>query len=548
MNVIHNPVIPGTYPDPSICRVGDDYYLICSSFELYPGIPIFHSRNLADWTQIGNVMTAANGFHVKANSLIGGVMAPTIRYSNGTFYIVNANFSDKGNFVVTATDPAGPWSEPRWMTDVPGIDASVFFDDDGSAYVLGTGDVVDENGVKTRGIWMAGYDFERMRRTTEPRPIWTCALRGAEAPESPHLYRKDGWYYLVIAEGGTEHYHAVTVARSRELFGWYEGNPANPVMTHRHLGMDAQFVNIGHADLVDTPEGDWYAAMLGSRTIEGCHKNLGRETFVCPVEWQNDWPVFSPGTGKVEEEYPLPRGAEPGEGDAWADLDCDFADDGLPARMVLWGTPYGDVYTVGNGKLELSCLARAIDQPVRCALDECENARRDDCVAFAGFRQFTADFVAECEMAFVPEGAETAGFLIMEACNHQYRLERSVGADGGQILSLVLTTTDMHGMLPHMPMFKGETVKEIVASVPYGRETVVLRIEGRGQRLTFSYGPDSSHMQVLAADQDAVRINPDILAGTSGNLVGDFVGMYASGNGVDTGRKAVFTRFAYRAA
>lgn len=545
MNIIHNPIVPGTYPDPSICRVGDDYYMICSSFELYPGIPIFHSRNLADWTQIGNVMTIDNGFHMKANSLIGGVMAPTIRYSNGTFYVVNANFSDKGNFVVTATDPAGPWSEPRWMTDVPGIDASVFFDDDGSAYVLGTGDVIDENGVKTRGIWMAGYDFEQMKRTTEPQPIWTCALRGAGSPESPHLYHKDGWYYLMIAEGGTEHYHAVTVARNRELFGWYEGDPANPVMTHRHLGINAKFVNIGHADLIDTPEGDWYAVMLGSRTIEGYHKNLGRETFICPVEWQNDWPLFSPETGKVEEEYPLPRGTEPGEGDAWADFECDFTGDGLPARMVMWGTPYGDVYSVGGGALTLSCLARAIDEPVRCALDEAENARRDDCVAFVGFRQFTPDFVSECSMTFAPQGAETAGFLIMEACDNQYRLERYMDADGAQKLALVLSTSDMHGMLPHVPGFKADIAKQVIAEVPYDAETVVLRIEGHGQRLTFFYGPDADHMQRIGGTEDALKINPDILAGFTGNLVGDFVGMYASGNGADTGRKAAFTQFSY---
>lgn len=547
MNVIHNPIIPGTYPDPSICRVGDDYYMINSSFELYPGIPIFHSRNLADWTQIGNVMTVDNGFHMKANSLIGGVMAPTIRYSNGTFYVVNANFSDKGNFVVTATDPAGPWSEPRWMTDVPGIDASVFFDDDGSAYVLGTGDVIDENGVKTRGIWMAGYDFDQMKCTTEPQPIWTCALRGAGSPESPHLYHKDGWYYLMIAEGGTEHYHAVTVARNRELFGWYEGDPANPVLTHRRMGMNVKFANIGHADLVETPEGDWYAVMLGSRTVEGYHKNLGRETFICPVRWENDWPLFSPETGKVEEEYPLPRGTEPGEGNAWADFDCDFTDDALPARMVMWGTPYGDVYSVGDGELKLSCLARAIDEPVRCALDEAENARRDDCVAFAGFRQFTPDFVSECTMTFTPQGAETAGFLIMEACNHQYRLERYVGTDGMQKLALVLTTTDMHGMMPHFPTFKADTVKEEIASVPYDNETVTLRIEGHGQRLTFFYGSDAEHMEQIGGTEDALKINPDILAGATGNLVGDFVGMYASGNGSDTGHKAAFTRFSYKA-
>ena len=135
---IVNPVIPGFYPDPSIYRVGDDYYIACSSFELYPGIPVFHSKDLAHWEQIGHVMTMDNGFHVEKNSMVGGVMAPTLRYYDGLFYLINANFSDKGNYIVTAKNPAGPWSEPNWLDDVPGIDASVFFDDDGKAYILGT--------------------------------------------------------------------------------------------------------------------------------------------------------------------------------------------------------------------------------------------------------------------------------------------------------------------------------------------------------------------------------------------------------------------------
>ena len=127
MNNIVNPIIPGFYPDPSICRVGGDFYLVCSSFELYPGIPVFHSKDLAHWEQLCYAMTKENGFHMEANMFCGGVMAPTIRYHKGTFYIVNANFAHKGNFIVTAKDPAGPWSEPRWLDEVPDIDCSIFF-------------------------------------------------------------------------------------------------------------------------------------------------------------------------------------------------------------------------------------------------------------------------------------------------------------------------------------------------------------------------------------------------------------------------------------
>ena len=139
MNNIVNPIIPGFYPDPSICRVGDDFYLVCSSFELYPGIPVFHSKDLAHWEQLCYAMTKENGFHMEANMFCGGVMAPTIRYHKGTFYIVNANFAHKGNFIVTAKDPAGPWSEPRWLDEVPDIDCSIFFDNDDKVYLVAPG-------------------------------------------------------------------------------------------------------------------------------------------------------------------------------------------------------------------------------------------------------------------------------------------------------------------------------------------------------------------------------------------------------------------------
>ena len=231
MNKIINPIIPGYYPDPSICRVGDDYYIACSSFELCPGIPVFHSKDLVHWEQICNAFTPENGLHLEKNSGVGGLMAPTLRYHDGTFYIMNTNFNDRGNYIITATDPAGPWSMPHWLDDIPGIDASLFFDNDGQCYVMGTGNVWDNGaGVMERGIWLAKYDIENFKMAGEPFTIFNNALRVATSPEAPHLYHIGDYYYLMIAEGGTEHYHSVVVARSKELFAFYEGNPANPVM------------------------------------------------------------------------------------------------------------------------------------------------------------------------------------------------------------------------------------------------------------------------------------------------------------------------------
>ena len=304
-HMIQNPIIPGFYPDPSICRVGDDYYLACSSFELYPGIPIFHSKDLANWEQISYAMTMDNGFHVNADMGTGGVMAPTIRYHEGTFYIVNCNFGDKGNFYVTATDPKGPWSEPHWITDVPDIDCSIFFDNDGKCYLVSPGDDPSED--NHRAFFLTPYDVKEGKVCGERKKIWNSALRKAWAPEAPHIYHIGDYYYLLIAEGGTEHFHSVMIARSETIDGWYEGYKGNPIMTHRHLGLYYPIDNIGHADLVDTPDGEWYAVMLGSRIIDGQHKNFGRETWICPVIWERGWPVFSPGTGKMEWTYPMPK-------------------------------------------------------------------------------------------------------------------------------------------------------------------------------------------------------------------------------------------------
>lgn len=305
-HLIHNPILPGFYPDPSICRVGEDFYLVTSSFETCPGIPLFHSKDLAHWEQLCYVMTPDNGFEMECNSFRGGVMAPTIRYHDGIFYVMNMNFSQGGNYIVTAKDPAGPWSPPHMLPDVPGIDASVFFDDDGRCYVVSTGEITNPEGKQERGIWAQEFDIEHFCTVGKRHDIWNCALCGAASPEAPHLYRRDGWYYLLIAEGGTEHFHAVTIARARNVFDWYEGNPANPVMTHRHFGYTAPIANVGHADMVELPDGSWWAVMLGSRTNSDQYKNIGRETFICPVRWERDWPVFSPESGKIDWSYPAP--------------------------------------------------------------------------------------------------------------------------------------------------------------------------------------------------------------------------------------------------
>ncbi len=536
---IQNPIIPGFYPDPSICRVGEDYYICCSSFEAYPGLPIFHSKDLANWEQIGYAMTKENGFHVDVNSWAGGVMAPTIRYHKGTYYIINCNFADDGNFIITAKDPAGPWSEPHWLKDVPGIDASFFFDEDDKCYIIGTGDVVKRaDGKMERGIWAAEYDIENYKLIGEPVAIWDSALRNASSPESPHLYHIGDYYYLMIAEGGTEHYHCVAVARSKDVLGWYEGNPANPVMTHRMLGFDAPIANVGHADFVETQYGDWYAVMLASRTIDGYYKNFGRETYICPVKWEREWPVFSPGTGMMEFEYPAdeklpwtPYGEEPERTDFDTKEECEG---NYPLYMTAWGTPYRKYDRVADSHLYLKCIARGVTEPVR---GFGYPKTKDGFVAMMGRRQRYVDFTMETKMTFVAKNQEAAGLIVMQASDHQYLLQK-VQKDGRQLLQLVLHTSTLHG-LPWLPGFGCEITSKVLEEVPYDEDTVILRMQAKGQDYTFSYGADETTMKNFQIHGDGRLLNPEEV----GPMAGTLLAMFATGNGVESENEAAFDYF-----
>ncbi len=532
---LKNPIIPGYYPDPSICRVGDDFYLACSSFEMSPGLPIFHSKDLANWEQICNAMTPENGFHMERNGGVGGVMAPTLRYNNGTFYIINTNFADKGNYIITAENPAGPWSKPHWLTDVPGIDASLFFDNDGKAYIMGTGDVWDNGaGKMERGIWLAEYDVENYKMVGDPVTIFNSALRVGASPESPHLYHIGDYYYLMIAEGGTEHYHAVMVARSKEIFGFYEGNPANPVMTHRHMGFTCPIINVGHADLVELEDGSWYAVMLASRLIDKKCKNLGRETFICPVVWEREWPLFSPETGKVEWEYNAPASLP------WTEYQekpvrDDFNSDKLDLDWVFWGTPYSDFYKFEDSKLHLKCIPQILTKEIEPMRFGAEFSK-ENYVALLAKRQTKIHETATCQMTFAPKKQETAGLAVIQASNHQYHLEMAM-EDGKQVLRCVLYTSD-YNCPPYFPGFKSETHRNVVAQTECNYFDVILQIEMDGEDFTFRYGTSEAGLQELCK-ADGTLINPEKV----GCMTGTMVGMYATGNGKEVENEATFDWF-----
>ena len=284
-----NPVIPGFHPDPSICRVGEDYYLVTSSFEYFPGVPVYRSRDLVHWEQIGHVLTRDSQLPLQNAGPSRGVYAPTIRYHNGRFYVITTNVDSIGNFIVTADDPAGPWSEPV-LVDQPGIDPSLFFDDDGKVYYTGTHR--DASGVQGIGLFEINPDTGARREET--RIVWNGT--GWKCPEAPHLYKIDGLYYLMIAEGGTEYGHMVTIARASSPYGPYEACPDNPILTHATSRMrGGEIAGVGHADLLKAHDGSWWMVFLAFRPAEQYFHHLGRETFLCPVRWENGLPVVNDG-------------------------------------------------------------------------------------------------------------------------------------------------------------------------------------------------------------------------------------------------------------
>lgn len=296
-----NPILSGFYPDPSVCAVNDDYYIVNSSFAYFPGLPIMHSKDLAHWEQIGNVMERESQLVLDKAGHSQGLFAPTIRYYDGLFYVICTNVTYGGNYVVTAEEPEGPWSEPHYIEGADGIDPSLFFDEDGKCYYIGTHP--NPEGCRYNGdyfIYIQEFDYKEFKLVGECHNVWNGALKGVHWPEGPHLYKINDYYYIIHAEGGTGPEHAISVARSKEVFGPYENNFCNPIFTHRHLGAKYPIKYVGHGDLFQAFNGDWYMVMLAVRPTKG-FTTMGRETFLARVIWENDWPVVNAGLGVLSD-------------------------------------------------------------------------------------------------------------------------------------------------------------------------------------------------------------------------------------------------------
>ncbi len=521
-----NPIMPGFYPDPSLCTAGGDYYLVNSTFAYFPGLPIMHSRDLAHWEQIGNAMHRASQLPLQGAKHSGGLFAPTIRYHQGRFYVICTNVSHGGNYIVTAEDPEGPWSEPHYIRGAEGIDPSLFFDEDGKCYYIGTHP--NPEGCKYNGdwyIWIQELDPESMELVGEHRDVWNGAMRNVIWPEGPHLYKKDGYYYIMNAEGGTGPDHAVTVCRSRNIWGPYENNPCNPILTHRHLGKDYPIRYVGHADMIETPGGDWYMVMLAVRPMEG-YTTMGRETFLAKVVWENGWPVVNPGIGMLTEEVEvdLPPWDPCKERDSYT---CRTG-----GRTCVPGSDreyrFGEMEQLGD---EFLFLRNPEEGMCRLVKGEglhlrfgSHTLKETASPSFIAIRQQHHSFWVEAGLctANLREGRR-AGLALVQSDRYQLRLEVTDGR--GEVILCQDGTDRCMGGEP----------------VPEGEIRIFLRVEGLLATAGL-LGTEGEEL-ALARDLDIRSLSTEV----SGGFVGCCIGLYAVAEGAESQEGALYRSFSYKA-
>ncbi len=494
-----NPVIPGFYPDPSICRAGQDYYLVNSTFEYFPGVPVFHSRDLVNWRQIGHCLTRRSQLNLEgARGSRGGIWAPTIRYHDGLFYMVTTNQTHGGNFFVYTDDPAGDWSEPVWV-DQRSIDPSFLFDDDGKVYLT------------TAPALQSEIDIAGGELLTEPRVTWEGT--GGSHMEGPHLYKIDGTYYLLVAEGGTGPGHMVTIARSSSPWGPFEPCPHNPILTH--AGREDTIIQCtGHGDLIQDHRGNWWMVFLAVRVHEmDRFQHIGRETFLAPVEWSRDgWPIVNTdGTVTIEMDADRlpPHPWEP------APVRDDF--DG-PSLGLCWNfirNPYEKDWSLRDrpGWLRLTGSAVTLGDT--------------DSPAFVGRRQQHFDCRACTLLDFAPKrDGEEAG----------------LGVRMNERFHYLLAVTRLEGRRCAVVRLTVEEQTTEVARETLGEGPITLEIRSDWDRYYFSFAAEGQAPgQIAAAEAKNVSTN------VAGGFTGVYLAMYATGNGRDSTTPAFFDWFDYEA-
>lgn len=496
-----NPVIPGFHPDPSVCRVDSDYYLVTSSFEYSPGVPLYHSRDLVNWEQIGHVLTRESQLPLAKSGTWCGIYAPTIRHHDGTFYMITTNVAGGGNFIVHTKNIRGEWSDPAWLKQ-EGIDPSLFWDEDGKCYMVSN---------PNDGIWLCEIDPMTGEQKTESALIWEGT--GGRYPEAPHIYKKDGYYYLMIAEGGTEYGHSETIGRSRRITGPYMPNPSNPILTHYCQAAEGSPIQgTGHADLVEAHDGSWWAVLLAFRPVSGNNHVMGRETFLAPVAWpKNGWPVVN-GNGTVSEQMDVPTLPQRPFAKDETKTETDFG----TAPGHEWNylrNRKAENYKTGKEGLTLTAGAETIDT--------------DGTPTWMGRRQQHKDFEATTTVSLSgKEAGDEAGMSIYMKCHTHYDVSLTRHEDGKTYVRL---------------RYKLGELSHVEKDVEVGAKDVTLRIDGTAELYTFSYSLDGKKFTKMG------QMNTRFISSEAGGgFTGAYVALYAQKTEARSKAAGTFRRFEYR--
>ncbi len=499
-----NPIISGYAPDPTVTRVEDDYYVVTSSFTHFPGLPIYHSKDLVNWTQVGNAIDRPDQFDFRGLEVSRGIFAPDISFHEGTYYLASTCVDCGGNFVMTADSPTGPWSDPHWL-GFEGIDPSIHWDDSGKAYILNNGAPNEEPRYEGhRAIWIQEFDWQNLTMTGERKQLINGGVDISEEPvwiEGPHIIQRNGYYYITAAEGGTSVHHSQTIFRSDDVWGPYEPADHNPILTQRDLEFEREnpIIAAGHAKFVQIPNGDWWATFLAIRSYDNDMFNIGRETFLLPVRWEDDWPYMLPRGERIPfalEKPELPEQPEPTPPQSG---DFGYTDefDGNQLALGWMGIrdPDGDrSYDVSNGELNLHCQNGLGD--------------RASVPSFLGRRQQHHIAELSTTLSFDPQtDRDRAGIAAVQ--NDENMIFLAVTRDGDE---------------DRVALYRrqGSAEDTLVNAAPLpSTQNVVLS-------LAFDAGQMSAHYEVngerhmLAEGVDATNLSTNVAGGFVGTLVGPY--------------------------
>lgn len=524
---LKNPILPGFYPDPAICKVGTDYYLVTSTFVYFPGIPVLHSKDLKNWKQIGSAINRPSQMNFMGEQTSRGLFAPAINHHNGLFYITCTNIDNGGNFVITAKNPAGPWSDPVYLKEVRGIDPSLFFDGD-KAFIIYNSDPPENKPLYSghRTVKIFELDLATLKVLGSEKILVNGGVDIKKKPvwiEAPHIYKRNGYFYLMAAEGGTSVNHSEVIFRSEDVRGPYIPYEKNPILTQRHLDPKRKdpISSVGHADLVEGPDGNTYAVFLGVRPYEWDFYNTGRETFIAPVKWVDGWPVINPDHTEVQYKY-----------------DENWKEEKLKDQLPISGNFNFKVNF--KDSLNNQFLFLRTHNPSWYNFKENKNALTMNLLpetilekgnpAFIGRRQQHLTSSASTEMEFsTKKGNEKAGMVIFQNENHFYYLCKS-SDKGKEVIQLFKGNPSTSTM---------DLLKQIDLSGL--QKKVYLRINSQKDTYSFWYSLKGDDWKLVEDKVDGKYLSTAVAKG----FVGSLYCMYATSEGKASENKTLYKWFEY---